>query len=292
MLGKSEYDVPMTAYRAEPLGPTFGAKISGLDLRDPIDEATATDLVTDFHEHRLLVIPGQELTHADHLRVSRIFGTLDLHVLQQYTVPGYPEVITISNIFKDGEPIGLYDGDQEEEWHTDYSWKKTMSSASLLYSVIVPSRGGATLFADTTAAHDELPKGLRERIGNMRTVHSMTHLFAEQEKLNPSKVPLTPEQRAQVPDVEHPLVRVHPATGRRSLLLGDMIISGIVSLNELESATLLDELHAHATRPKYVYGHHWSVGDLVIWDNRATMHTATPCDHRFHQRLLYRTTVM
>jgi taurine dioxygenase len=119
----------------------------------------------------------------------------------------------------------------------------------------------------------------------------MTHLFTEQAKLHPGKVPLTDEQKTQVPDVQHPLVRVHPATGRRSLLLGDMIISLIVGMSSCESTGLLNALHAHATQPRYVYRHQWTGGDLVIWDNHATMHSATPCDHHRFPRLLYRTTI-
>src|SRR5262249_39159917 len=149
------------------------------------------------------------------------------------------------------------------EWHTDYSWKSVMSRASLLYSVIAPDEGGDTLFADSTAAYDDLPDALKRSIEPMRAVHSMAHLVDQELKTNPHKKPLTPEERAKTPDVEHPLVRVHPVTGRRSLLLGSMIISGVSGLSEQDSQSLLDELHAHATAPRYVYRHHWEVGDLV-----------------------------
>jgi taurine dioxygenase len=120
----------------------------------------------------------------------------------------------------------------------------------------------------------------------------MAYLVDQELKTNSHKKPLTPEERERTPDVEQPLVRRHPVTGRRSLLLGSMIISGVVGLGEAESSALLDDLHAHATSDKYVYRHHWSVGDLVIWDNDATMHTRTACDSKRHHRLLYRTTVM
>jgi taurine dioxygenase len=207
-------------------------------------------------------------------------------------VPEHPEVLKISNIFVDGEPIGLYDGDEQEEWHTDYSWKKVMSRASLLYSAVAPQEGGDTVFADSTTAYEELPDDLRDRIGDLRAVHSMAHLVEQELGTNPHKKPLTAEERERTPDVEQPLVRRHPVTGRRSLLLGSMIISGIPGLAPDEGRALLDRLHAHASAPRYCYRHHWNVGDLVIWDNDATMHTRTACDHTRHQRLLYRTTVM
>lgn len=282
----------MTAYQLDTLSPTFGAKISGVDLCEPVDQETADGLIDHLIKYRLLVLPGQDLDYADHIRFSRLFGQLDTYPVAQYVVPEHPEILIISNIFKDGKPIGLYDGDEQEEWHTDYSWKEQMSSASLLYSSVAPSEGGDTVFSDTTAAYDDLADAVKRRIDGLRAVHSMAHLVDEEVRINPHKSPLTAQEREKCPDVAHSLVRVHPVTGRRSLLLGSMIISGIVGLSPAESAQLLKELHDHATADKYIYRHHWSVGDLVIWDNRATMHTRTPCDHLRHQRLLYRTTVL
>lgn len=281
----------MARYRLEALGPTFGARITGIDLRE-IDRETADELVADMTRHRVLVLPGQELDHADHVRVSRFFGPLDVYPVARYVVPEHPEVLKISNIFEGGEPIGLYDGDEQEEWHTDYSWKKVMSRASLLYSAIAPEEGGDTIFADATTAYDDLPEPMKARIADLRAVHSMNYLVEQELKTNPHKKPLTDEEKEQTPDVDHPVVRVHPVTGRRSLLLGSMIISGILGMDREESSALLDELHAHATADRYLYRHHWAVGDLVVWDNDATMHTRTACDHTRHHRLLYRTTVM
>lgn len=282
----------MTTYTLEPLTPAFGARVEGLDLREPVDRDTADALIEELTRHRVLVLAGQRLTHEDHVRFSRMFGPLDVYPVARYVVPEYPEVLKISNIFVDGEPIGLYDGDEQEEWHTDYSWKKVMSRASLLYSAIAPQEGGDTIFADSTTAYEELPDELRDRIEDLRAVHSMAYLVEQELATNPHKKPLTPEERERTPDVEQPLVRRHPVTGRRSLLLGSMIISGIPGLAPDQGRDLLDRLHAHATSPRYLYRHRWAVGDLVIWDNDATMHTRTACDHTRNQRLLYRTTVM
>ncbi|MGW4325979.1 TauD/TfdA dioxygenase family protein [Nocardia sp. NPDC004573] len=282
----------MSRYHIGPLASTFGAEVFGIDLSGPLEELVSASLVDDLLKYRVLVVRDQALSHEDHIRVSRVFGEPEIHVQDQYTVPGFAQIVTISNIHRNGVPIGLYDGDNEQEWHTDLSFRPAMSSVSLLYSVIAPEVGGQTRFADTTAAYDDLPAELRTRVDGLEAVHSMVHLFERQAADNPAKVPLTEAQRAQVPDVVHPLVRQHPQTGRRSLLLGEMIIRNIVGLDESESASLLDQLHAHATAERYVYSHRWAVGDLVIWDNRATMHTASPCDHTRHQRLLYRTTVM
>ena len=280
-----------TSYRLEPLGETFGARVSGLDLRTAGQE-TVDALADDLTERRVLVLPGQELDHEAHVAVSRRFGPLDVYPVAAYVVPQFPEVLKISNIFRDGRPIGLYDGDEQEEWHTDYSWKDRTSRASLLYSVIAPDEGGDTLFADSTTAYDELPATLRERIADLTAVHSMHHLVETERRHNPHKAPLSDEERRRMPDVAHPLVRVHPLTGRRSLLLGSMIISHIEGLPAAQSSALLEELHAHATTARYVYRHKWRPGDLVIWDNEATMHTRTACDRLRNQRLLHRTTVL
>ncbi|WP_063711451.1 MULTISPECIES: TauD/TfdA dioxygenase family protein [Nocardia] len=282
----------MSRYHIDPLASTFGAEVFGIDLSGPLEESVSASLIDDLLKYRVLVVRDQALSHEDHIRVSRVFGEPEIHVQDQFTVPGFAQIVTISNIHRNGVPIGLYDGDNEQEWHTDLSFRPAMSSVSLLYSVIAPEVGGQTRFADTTAAYDDLPAELRARVDGLEAVHSMVHLFERQAADNPAKVPLTEAQRARVPDVVHPLVRQHPQTGRRSLLLGEMIIRNIVGLDESESASLLDRLHAHATAERYVYSHRWAVGDLVIWDNRATMHTASPCDHTRHQRLLYRTTVM
>ncbi|WP_328904581.1 TauD/TfdA family dioxygenase (plasmid) [Streptomyces sp. NBC_00441] len=279
-------------YRIERAGQTFAATVHGLDLREPLTEETVGTLTRDLAEHRVLVIPGQQLSHAQHVDVSRRFGPLDVYPVSKYVVPDHPEVLTISNIFKDGQPIGLYDGDEQIEWHTDYSWKARTSRASLLYSVVASETGGDTLFADSTAAYDELPEAVKQRIAGLQGVHSMHHLVETERLTNPHKAPLTAEERERMPDMAHPLVREHPETGRRSLLLGSMIISGIVGLGRAESDALLRELHDHATADRYVYRHQWREGDVVMWDNEATMHTRTPCDRLVSPRLLYRTTVL
>ncbi|RJO77627.1 TauD/TfdA family dioxygenase [Nocardia panacis] len=282
----------MNGYRIDSLATTFGARVSGIDLTRSLDEDTAAALADHLLQYRVLVIGDQQLTHADHLRVSRVFGEPEIHVQDQYTVAGFPQIVTISNIHRDGVPIGLYDGDNEEEWHSDLSWKPRMSAVSLLYSVVAAQVGGQTRFADTTAAYDDLPPLVKDRVDRLVAVHSMTHLEQRQQAHHAAKVTLTARQRARVPDVTHPLVREHPVTGRRSLLLGDMIIAAIVGMPDDAAGALLAQLHAHATAPQYVYAHYWRVGDLVIWDNRAVMHTASPCDHTRYQRKLYRTTVM
>lgn len=145
-------------YTRRPLGPTFGLEIVGLPLGAArLSTATVASLRDDLARWRLLILRNQGIGHVEQIIFSRIFGELEVHVLDQFRVPGFPEILRISNIFESGKPIGLYDGDNEEEWHTDHSWKQSVSSASLLYSVIAPAAGGDTLFVDTTAVMTSFP---------------------------------------------------------------------------------------------------------------------------------------
>lgn len=254
-------------------------------------ERLAPELAAALHQHRLLIVPRQHLTHADLLTVASCFGTVDTSVDRRYAVGGFPGLTVISNIVEDGAHIGIYDGDNEEEWHADNSFKPQLTSATMLYSVITPQRGGETRFADATRAYADLPPTVRRRIEPMRAVHSIEQLGALQSQASGGQSSIAAGSLASSPEVVHPLVLTHPVTGARSLLLGSMVISGITTLTEQESRPLLEELLEHTTSAPYVYSHRWEQGDLVVWDNLATLHTASPCDSSRHRRLLYRAAV-
>ncbi|MFF3394778.1 TauD/TfdA dioxygenase family protein [Streptomyces sp. NPDC002669] len=254
-------------------------------------EHLAPRLTAALHRHRLLIVPRQHLNHADLLAAAACFGTVDTRVDRRYAVGGFPGLTVISNIVEDGEHVGVYDGDNEEEWHADNSFKPGLTAATMLYSVITPAQGGETRFADATRAYADLPPTMRQRIEGMRAVHSIEQLGALQSQASGGQSSAAVGSLADHPEVEHPLVLTHPATGARSLLLGSMVISGITTLAETESRALLDELLEHTTSAPYVHSHRWEQGDLVVWDNLATLHTASPCDSSLHRRLLYRVAV-
>ncbi|MEV7157050.1 TauD/TfdA family dioxygenase [Streptomyces misionensis] len=254
-------------------------------------ESLAPQLAAALHRHRLLIVPRQHLTHADLLTVASCFGTVDTGVDRRYAVGGFPGLTVISNIVEDGEHIGIYDGDNEEEWHADNSFKPQLTSATMLYSVITPQRGGETRFADATRAYADLAPAVRQRIDPMRAVHSIAQLGVLQSQASGGQSSITAGSLTACPEVVHPLVLTHPVTGARSLLLGSMVISGITTLAEQDSRALLEELLQHTTSAPYVYSHRWEQDDLVVWDNLATLHTASPCDSSRHRRLLYRAAV-
>lgn len=274
-----------------PLAGGFGAQVEGVDLRCTVEEPDAEWLRLALGRHRLLVIPGQNLTNAEQVAVTRTLGEVAVYPVGGYTARDQPEVMRISNILLHGRPVGLYDGDTQEEWHTDGSWSPQINAATLLYSVVSPEEGGATVFADATGAYEHLPDDRKKLLDGLTAVHSMRHLLRQELATNPHKSQLSEEEGDLAPDSRHPVVHVHPVTGRKSLLLGSMIISRIDGLSADASQRLLTELLEHATQEKYLYRHQWRDGDLVIWDNHATLHTRTACDSSRHHRLLYRTTV-
>jgi taurine dioxygenase len=277
-------------YSLRPLQGGFGAQVD-CDLSQPGSETRSRDLVNALHRYRFLVFPRQHLNHADLLAATAIFGPVETDVDRKYTFGGFPGITIVSNILEDGSPVGIYDGDQEEEWHADGSFKPCLSQATLLYSVITPSRGGETRFADTTRAYTDLPAHRKQQIEGLRAVHSIQQLGAQQTEASGGTSSAAAGSLANDPEVEHPLVQVHPVTGTRALLLGSMVIKGIVGMDPEETRALLSDLLRWATAERYVHSHRWTQGDLVVWDNLATLHTASPCDSSRHHRLLYRTSV-
>ena len=273
-----------------PLAGSFGATVDcNLIGSTKLDLAEA--LTAALHRHRLLIFPDQHLNHADLLAVTGIFGTVCTDVDRRYAVGGFPGVTVVSNIAQDGAHVGIYDGDNEEEWHADNSFKPELSRATLLYSVITPEHGGETRFADATRAYADLPADTKRRIEGMQAVHSIRQLGARQAEAAGGQSSIAAGTLAGLAEVEHPLAPVHPVTGSRSLLVGSMVVKNVVGLAPQVSSELLTRLLAHATSQPYVYSHRWRQGDLVVWDNRAVLHTASPCDSSRHHRLLFRTAV-
>ncbi|MFJ2113985.1 TauD/TfdA dioxygenase family protein [Streptomyces sp. NPDC087850] len=273
-----------------PLPGGFGARVE-TDLARTTGSAAARALTDALHRHRVLVLPDQHLSHADLLAAGFLFGAVDTATDRRYTVPGFPGLTVVSNIHENGTPIGIYDGDQEEEWHADNSFKPQLTAATLLYSVITPGKGGETRFADATRAYADLPTGLRARVDGLSAVHSIQHLTTQQANAADGRSSTQAGTLAQLPEVTHPLAPVHPATGARALLLGSMVIPRVEGLPETEGRMLLADLLTHTTDADYLYTHRWEPGDLVVWDNRAVLHTASPCDSSRHPRLLYRAAV-
>jgi taurine dioxygenase len=276
---------PATTLSVRPMSEKLGAEIRGVDLSAPLDAQAFAVILQTLHRYGVIFFRGQKLTPEQLAAFSRCFGEPDIHHMTEHVFPHLPQVRVLSNVKKDGVAIGITKGGMH--WHSDLSYKPQPAMVTLLYAVECPPTGADTQFADMYAAFDELPEEKRRKLQSLRAVHDRNFRYSE---LYPDRPPLTPEQVAKVPPVEHPLVRVHPATGRPALFVAKDVVSRITGMAEDESRALIDELEAFATRPDRVYSHQWQPGDLLVWDNRCTLHRATPYDPQY-RRTLYRTQI-
>jgi taurine dioxygenase len=276
------------AFQVELFDAPLGAEILGLDLNRPLPPREFQRIHKAHLDHHLLVFRDQRITPQQQVDFSRRFGALQIHVLRNFQLPSNPEVLIISNIIEDGQPIGL--GDAGHFWHSDLSYKETPSLGSMLHAQELPAEGGDTLFANMHLAYDTLPAALRNAVQGARAEHSYLTQYEELRRRSPFRPALTQAQIDEVKPVVHPVVRTHPETGRKALFVSEHFTTRVVGLPEDESRALLDELFAHSVRPEHVYRHRWAPHDMVFWDNRSLMHLAagTPAHLR---RKLYRTTI-
>jgi taurine dioxygenase len=280
--------VLQSAFDIELFDAPLGAEILGLDLSRPLSPRQFQRIHKAHLDHHLLVFRDQRITPQQQVDFSRRFGPLQIHVLRNFQLPAHPEVLIISNIIEDGQPIGL--GDAGHFWHSDLSYKEKPSLGSLLHAQELPAEGGDTLFANMHLAWDTLPAALRHAVQDARAEHSYLTQYDELRRRSPFRPALTQAQIDEVKPVTHPVVRTHPETGRKALFVSEHFTTRIVGIPEDESRALLAELFAHSVLPAHIYRHRWAPHDLVFWDNRSLMHLAggTP-DHM--RRKLYRTTI-
>ena len=275
-------------FEIRPFGEPLGAEVLGLDLSRPLNAQDFARIQRAHLEHHVLVFRDQHITPQQQVDFSRRFGPLQIHVLKGFQLAGSPEILVVSNIKENGQPIGL--GDAGHFWHSDLSYKDTPSLGSLLHAQELPSEGGDTLFANQHTAYEALPEALKKRIEPLTAEHTYLAKYEELRARNPWRPKLTDEQIEEVQPVAHRVVRTHPETGRKALFVSEHFTTRIVELPEGESRALLDELFALSVTPEHLYRHAWRPHDMVFWDNRSVMHLAagTP-DHL--RRKLYRTTV-
>ncbi|MWL89181.1 TauD/TfdA family dioxygenase [Cupriavidus sp. SW-Y-13] len=275
-------------FEIRPFDAALGAEVVGLDLNQPLSDEDFRRVHRAHLDHHVVVFRDQRITPDQQIAFSRRFGPLQIHVLNQFQLANHPEILIVSNVLKDGKPIGL--GDAGHFWHSDLSYKETPSLGSLLHAIELPAEGGDTLFANMHAAWDSLPAELQRKVEGLTAEHTYLARYAELQKRSPWRPNLTAEQIAQVRPVIQPVVRTHPETGRKALFVSEHFTTRIVGLPEDESRALLDTLFAHSVKPEHVYRHLWREHDLVFWDNRSLLHLAagTP-DHL--RRVMYRTTI-
>jgi len=259
----------------------FGAETDSM-------EAPFRQIWDAFFASQVLVFRGQRLTPSRYLEFARQFGRPEPHVINQFHHPEHADILILSNVKKDGEPIGL--ADAGTYFHTDYSYLDVPARATLLYSIEVPKKGGDTLFADQYTAYEELPASLKRTVENRVALHHYGNRDDQDRSSRTVASVLTEDQEKKMAWVRHRIVRKHPVTGRKALYSVSGSSFGIEGMPEDEAIELLDELKAHATQQKYQYRLKYGVGDVVIWDNASLLHSATLTDPE-DPRTLWRITV-
>jgi alpha-ketoglutarate-dependent 2,4-dichlorophenoxyacetate dioxygenase len=277
------------AIAVTPLTPCFAARIDGVDVSRPVDDATWKEIRAAFEEHSVLVFRGHPLDDERQIAFSLRFGALEV-TRSMNPAAGTPFARQSNLDIRTGEVIPPDDRRMIYQlanmlWHSDSSFKPVPSLCSLLSARVIPPEGGATEFASGRCAYPSLPEDLRRRIEGLVVVHDFSW---SRDQVRPGF--FTAEERAVYPPVQHPIVRVNPVNGRRALFLGAHA-SHIVGLSIEEGRALLKTLMDHMTRPEFCYRHEWEASDLVVWDNRCVLHRATPFDTTRYKRLLQRTTI-
>ncbi len=261
----------------EPLGYALGASVTGLDLTERVSDADMADVYAAWLRHSVLVFPKQRITSTQHMAFASRFGRLDRHESQprNYLDPEHPELLMITNKPVAGKPSDTRNTGRN--WHTDLTFTLRPAKGALLLCREKPPVGGDTMWANLTLAYETLSPLMRDFVSQLEAVHDAS-LIKNIEQRDPAKVA---ELKRLNPPVIHPVVRTHPETGRKSLLIGQRI-RRFVGMSDEESDAILHFLNEHAMSPEFVYRHRWSVDDLVLWDNRCTQHIALP---DFDQRL-------
>ncbi|MBT5266362.1 MAG: TauD/TfdA family dioxygenase [Rhodospirillaceae bacterium] len=293
---------------ATELSPGFGAELGGVDLARPVDAATAEDLRRSLWRHKVIRIRGQNPTPDQYLAFAQAFGELEPFFIGSYNLESHPQIYVLSNVRRDGVAIGR-DG-AGTHWHSDSTFVERPSSITFLHAVAVPEQGGDTLFIDTVAAYERLDDATKALIDGRRAVHR----YQKKEFILSGERDLPAEERAEIerlqrlraeedreappsatakrantePDRLQPIARTHPITGKKALYLNDEMCVGIDGMTEPDGMALLRRLCHEATAPEHILRYEWKMGDIVAWDNAATIHTATftrPEEARIMHRL-------
>lgn len=266
------------------LGKHLGAEVAGLDTSRPPTDEEFRQIRDAFHEHLVLRIrAGKDLPDRYVVELSARFGFNKIHELRDYLDKQHPELLLVGNVEENGKPIGLKDG--AIKWHADMTYTDQPNPISVLVGHEVCKVGGGTQFTSMYAAYETLPQNIKDRIDPLTATHSITNYKYKDDEGMPT------DQRLRFPPVHHPAVLTHPVTGRKALYVSEGTAVEFDGMPEQESRALLDYLFEHSVREEFTWLHEWQVGDIVIWDNRCTMHRQTPYDPS-ERRLMKRTTIV
>jgi len=268
-----------------PITDTIGTEVRGVDVTD-LSARDFDRIYAAWVDTTILLIRGQRMTPREHVEFSRRFGDVVSYTRPKFGAQEHPEILVLSNILRDGQPIGSpYSG---RVWHTDGHYLTEPPAGSMMYAIEVPPVGGDTSFANMFAAYEALPELTRKRLEGLRVVISRV----QSRPYNyPDRPAPTAAQLAEWVDVSHPIVRAHEVSGRLALYAGGNVPWRIEGMPEHESAPLVTFVQEFTVQPRFTYRHRWAPGDIILWDNRSAMHRASPYDEVNHRRLMHRTTI-
>ena len=274
-----------------PRGAALGAEVRGIDMRAPLDAQTQEELLAAWSDHLVLIFPDQKITDTEHVDFTRFLGEPEIFHQAIIKSKSVREIFRVSNVDEDNQLMPASNPTVRQLslaqfWHTDSSYMPMPCVGALLHGVEVSRSGGETQFTNMYEVLAALPAALRARIEGRKARHNFEHMHTLQ-----TLRPLTDAERAAMPPVWHPMVRVHPVTGRESLYISPIYNDEIEGMTGVEARALIAELAAFAGRPEFVYSHSWETDDVVMWDNRCTLHQVTSYDPA-ERRVMHRTTIV
>lgn len=250
----------------------LGASIHEADLKQ-LDNRDFNRIHRALLDHMVLGVSGQSLNAGQFVDFAARFGETRPHVLSQFHHPKHAEILVLSNVIDGGLPRGL--ADTASYWHSDYAYLAKPATVTAQYALESPEQGGDTLFANMYEVYDALPQALQQRIENMQGIHDYGYRHRKLMESDQGFAPLPPSAVKATPNALHPVVLAHPETGRKALFVNPGYLVGFAGMQHDASEALKAELFSYALRPEFHYYHRWRAGDVLVWDNRCTMHCAT-----------------
>jgi len=274
-----------------PLHPALGAEIRGVDLRAPLDPETFRDVHDAWMKHLVVVFPDQKITDEEHVAFTRYFGEPEIFHQTIIRSRSMKEIFRLANVDEDGNlmppaHITMKQIALAQMWHTDSSYRSHPCIGSLLHGLEISRTGGVTQFINMYDVFDALPESLKRKVEGRRALHDFGHLH----KLADLK-PQTEEEKAAVPPIWQPLVRIHPVTRRKSLYISPIYNDEVEGMEQAQARALIRELTEFAEQERFMYKHKWEPDDILMWDNRCTIHAVTPHDPT-ERRVMHRTTIV
>ena len=273
------------------LHPAIGAEVSNVDFSKPLSPDVAAEIHAAWIAHHVLVFPGQAITDEQHVAVTRHFGEPEIFHMDIIKSKFLKEIFRVSNTDEDGNLVPPSNPIQQQlssakKWHTDSSYRPIPAMGSILHGVEVSRTGGLTCFTSMHAVYEALPPEWKAKVEGRKALHDFDKLSRI------SGAPKqTAEERARVPAIWQPMVRSHPVSSRKSLYISPIYNDDIEGMEEAEATAFIQELAEFAGQDRFVYRHQWETDDVLMWDNRCTMHIVTPHDP-MERRVMHRTTIV